>query len=128
VNGGPIEPERLQGLRRQVHNDDVGGLDQLLHDLAAFGVRGIERQALLVAVHLQEHGAFARRPVGVMHDRDQGAVFRAVALFDADDLSTHVAQKRSAIGARDIAPEIEHPDSVENCRHLSSLGMAVAPT
>ena len=56
---GVVQPQLAQRGRRQVGDHHVGARDQLAHDAPA-GVAGqVQRQAALVAVHLQVQAAFA---------------------------------------------------------------------
>ncbi len=66
----------------------------------------VERQAALVAVHLQEHRAFAWAAVLVLSERNEGAILAPVALLHPDHLGAEIAEQRRAIGSGDIAAEI----------------------
>ena len=117
-----VEPHGLQRRRRQVGDHDIGGGDELLHDFPAFLAHRVECEAALVPVHLQIHGAFAAiARCRSRHNRLHEPVFAAVALFHPDDFRTEIAQQRRAIGAGDVAPEIEHPDAFEKRRYRAVL-------
>src|SRR6516164_3120238 len=69
-----VEGQRAQHLRRQIGDDDVGGGDELLDDLAALRDGRVEGHPELVAVHRQEHRTAARGPGAY---RDEGAILAA---------------------------------------------------
>src|SRR5262249_35611888 len=46
------------------------------------------------------------------------AVLAALALLDADHLGALLGQQRGAVGAGDVAAEIQHPDTFEYARHV----------
>jgi len=107
-----VEPHRGERLRRQVRHHDIRGLHQLSHDLPSLGPHRVERHAALVAVHLQEQGAFAGRG-----DRRLEPILAALALLDADHLGAVLGHERRAIGPGDIAAEVEHPYAIEHASH-----------
>ncbi len=112
-----VELHGFQRLRRQVGNDHVGGRDQLAHDLLALGLHRIERHAELVAVHLHEQRALAAR-----RDRRLHAILARRALLDADHLRAVLCKHAGAVGARDVAAEIEYAYPFQDARHsVSSL-------
>ena len=49
--------------------------------------------------------------------RQQEAVFATADALDADDFRTQVTQQASAVRTRNIAPEIEHANTVKNSSH-----------
>src|SRR5260370_42048802 len=85
-----------------------------MHDLAAGRLHRVEREAKLVAAHLEEHRAFA-----ALDDGRHPAVLAAVELLDADHLGAEVAQHRAAERAGDVPAEIENAYSFEDARHWS---------
>ncbi len=90
---------------------------QPLHDFAPGIAHWIEGKALLVAVHLQEHRAFARATVFVFRQRNEGAVLAAVAFLHPDHFGAEIAQQRRAERARDITTEIDHTHVIKRSRH-----------
>ncbi len=72
----------------------------------------IERQAELVAAHLEEHRAFA-----ALDDGRHPAVLAAVELLDADHFGAEVAQHRAAERTGDVAAEIENANTLEDPGH-----------
>ena len=92
-----------------------GGRNQPAHDLLAFRGHGVEGEAALVAVHLQEQRALA----GLGHGRLE-AVLAPLALLDADHIGAVLGKEGRTVRARDVAPEIEHPDAFQNSRHVPS--------
>jgi hypothetical protein len=111
-----IELHRPQRLRRQIGDDDVSGRDQPAHHLLPFRLHRIERDAFLVAVDLQEQRALA-----AFTDRRHETVLAAVAFLHANDFRTEFRQQCRAIGPRDIAPEIEDANALQNSPHRSFL-------
>ena len=111
-----IELHRAQRLRRQIGDDDIGGRDQPAHHLLPFRLHRIERDAFLVAVDLQEQRALA-----AFADRRDKAILAAVAFLHANDFRTELRQQRRAIWPRDIAPEIEDANALQNSPHRSFL-------
>src|SRR5260370_40196034 len=85
-----------------------------MHDLAAGRLHRVEREAKLVAAHLEEHRAFA-----ALDDGRHPAILAAVQLLDADHLGAKVAQHRAAERAGDVPAEIENAYSFEDARHSS---------
>ena len=110
-----VDAHLLQGLVGQVGDHDVGLRDQFLHDLAAGRLHRVEREAELVAAHLEEHRAFA-----ALDDRRHPAILAAVELLDADHLGAEIAQHGAAERAGDVAAEIENADTFENAWHWLS--------
>ena len=109
-----IELHRPQRLRRQIGDDDVGCRHQPAHHLLAFRLHRIERDAFLVAVDLQEQRALAAFADG----RDK-AILAAVAFLHANDFRAELRQQGRAIWPRDIAPEIEDANALQNSPHRS---------
>ena len=109
-----IELHRPQCLRRQVGDDDVSGGDQPAHHLLPFRLHRIECDALLVAVDLQE-----QRTLAALTDRRHKAILAAVAFLHANDFRTEFGQQGRAIRPRDIAPEIEDANALQNSPHRS---------
>ncbi|HMO49172.1 MAG TPA: hypothetical protein PKB14_24510 [Rubrivivax sp.] len=84
----------------------AGAGDQLAHDAPPVVVPQIQRQAALVAVHLQVQPALA----GLGGSR-HAAVLAAFDALDADRVGAQVAEQRGAAGAGDEAAEIENADT-----------------
>ena len=78
------------------------------------GRHRIERQRALVAIHLQEERA---HPVAA-HWGDEAV---ALALLDADRLGTVLLQQRSAVGAGNVAAEIQYPYTAKDTRYDQAL-------
>src|SRR5260370_38108573 len=83
-----------------------------MHDLAAGRLHRVEREAKLVAAHLEEHRAFA-----ALDDGRHPAILAAVQLLDADHLGAEVAQHRAAERTGDVPAEIENAYSFQNPWH-----------
>ncbi len=110
-----VDAHALEVLVGQVGDHHVGHRHQLPHDLLAGRLHGIEREAELVAPHLEEHGAFA-----ALGDRRHPAVLAAVELLDADHLGAEVAQHGAAERPRDVPAEIENANSARRTPGISS--------
>ena len=106
-----VERQCAQHLRRQIGDDDIGGRDQLLDDLAAFRGGRVEGHPELVAVHRQKHRAPALGPGA---DRDEGAILAAAQPLDADHLGAEIGQECRAERACDVTPEIQHANAFEH--------------
>jgi hypothetical protein len=107
-----VEPHGAERRRRQVRHHHIGGTHQTADDLLPLRRHRVERERALVAVHLQEKRA---HPVGA--DGSYEAVLAALALLDADDLGALLGEQRRAIGAGDVAAEIQDPNAPQNTRH-----------
>ena len=106
-----------QHLRRQIGDDDVGGGDELLDDLAAFRDGRVKGHPELVAVHRKKHRAAAIRSGP---DRDKAAILAAADPLDADHFGPEIAEQCRAVRPRDIASEIEDSNAVEHTGHRTS--------
>src|SRR4029079_18876497 len=80
------------------------------------GFHRIERDALLVAVDLQEQRALA-----VLTDGSNETILATVAFLDANDFRTELRQQCRAIGTCDIASEIEDAHALQNSPHRTIL-------
>ena len=110
-----VEAHRFQRRGRQVRHHDVCRGDETAYDAPAGFRHWIEGETAFVAVHLQEHRAFAALAGACLrHDRLNEAVFRSLSPFDPDNLGTQVAQKGRAVRPGNIAAEVEHANALEN--------------
>ena len=103
-----VEAHRRQARAGQVGNDHVGGANQPAHDLAALVGHRVDGQRQLVAIQLQEQAAFPARA-----NRRNKTILAALTLFDADDLGAVLGKQGRAVGAGDVAPEVEDADALE---------------
>src|SRR5690606_7937603 len=78
--------------------------------------RGVERDASLVAVDLEEERALA-----TLRDRRRPAVLAAAPLLDANHVRAHVAEQAGAVGAGDVATEVEDANAFEDAAHARSV-------
>ncbi|MNQ71363.1 hypothetical protein D3C85_860270 [compost metagenome] len=100
-----VQTKRLHDARTVVFNHHVRAADQAARDLATAVGFQIQRDAALVAIHTQVHGAFARDPGWA----DLPAKFPA-GRFDFDDVRAHVRKHHGADGAREDVREIHDPE------------------
>src|SRR6267142_6328411 len=105
-DGLVVDAHSLQVFVGQVGDHDVGQGQQLFYDLAAGRLHRVQRQAELVAPHLEKHGAFA-----TVGHRGEPTILAALDLLDADHLGTEVSQHRAAERTSDVAAEIENANS-----------------
>ena len=103
-----VEPAGGQRRGRNIADDDVSRKHQSAQDFAALLPARIERKRALVAVGVKKDRAIA----AVRHRTDQ-AVFAAAQTVDADNVCPEIRQQRSAIGAGDIATEIDYANSIQ---------------
>jgi len=111
-DGLVVHAHYLQVFVGQVGDHNVGQGHKLLYDLAAGRLRRVQRQAELVAPHLEKHGAFA-----TVGHRGEPTILAARELLDADHLGTKVSQHRAAERTSDVAAEIENANSLQNASH-----------
>ena len=115
------EPHALQGLARQVGDDDVGARQQTVDDRTTARRHRVEGERALVAVHLQEQGAFA-----ALGDRRVPAVFAAVAFLDADHVGAVLGKQRGAVRSGDVTTEVEDANALQRQAHAGFLSRARA--
>ena len=106
------DAELVDGADAQVLEHDVGAIEQPEEDRLALGMLQIERDALLVAIQVDEVGrlvAVERRPPGA---RDL-----AVERLDLDDLRAVVAEHRRRERAGERVGQIEDDEIAERRGH-----------
>src|SRR5262249_22764739 len=101
-----IESEFFKDVHRQVSEHDISARNQTALDLAALRMCRIERDALLVAVYADEHGAFA-----LFCDWRYITVFATFASIYPDDLGTEISEQHPTIWTGDVATKVENSDA-----------------
>ena len=101
---------------------DVGARGQAPHDLDALGRAQVHRQRALVAV---ERGM--RRAVFTERGRQRAGRITERGLLHLHHVGPQVPQQHRAVGAGDVAAEIEHADAFEGRRHRFKIN-ARAPS
>jgi hypothetical protein len=93
---------------------DVGGGEELLHDLQPAGRLEVHRHAALVAVEDHERGRLA------LHLRLRVAprVVAAGELLDLDHVRAHVGEEHPAGRARHDLGELDHLDSIQRTHFI----------
>jgi hypothetical protein len=112
-----------RGLRGAVLDEDVGRRPQALQQRDAGRPLEIDREAALVAVHGQEPGGCAGRPLPLEPRR------RAPGRLDPDHVGAHVGEQHGAECARQDVRQVEHAETAEShhrARESIADGMALA--
>ena len=91
----------------EILDQHIGGLDHAVQDRQPFRLLQIERERALAAVGAEKEAALARQA------RRKLAQHVALRRFDLDHVGAEIGQQRAAIGAGEIAAQIEDGDAVE---------------
>lgn len=107
------EPEPCHCARQEILDDDIGASHQLPRRGETFGIRQIEGDRFLVAVHAQEIGGFRPRP-GRTPATGVVAGFRA---FDLDYFRTEIREQHRRVRPGQDPAEVGDDQAVERTGH-----------
>ena len=108
-----VEPEALHAAGAEIFHQHVGLFGEAIHDVEAFAIVEIDREAALALVPSEEAETETAKRV-------------AFEIFDFDHIGAELREDHRTVRTRDVAGEIEHRDAVE--RPLREAAPLVAVT